>query len=98
MLMANTIKIKDNRSTYPGGKDASGVHQNIINLIPPHDVYIETHLGGGYIMRKKRPAALNIGIDIDPEVIKVWARSDIFKSNNGSRSTTIASIALHSRT
>lgn len=79
--MANTIKIKDNRSTYPGGKGGSGVHQNIINLIPPHEVYIETHLGGGYILRKKRPAATNIGIDLDPEVIKAWDRSGICKNN-----------------
>ena len=35
--------------TYPGGKGGNGFYQKIINLIPPHDVYIETHLGGGAI-------------------------------------------------
>ena len=30
---------------YPGGKGGAGVYQTIINNIPPHDTYIETHLG-----------------------------------------------------
>ena len=34
--------------------------------MPPHDTYIETHLGGGAIMKRKPPAMQNIGIDIDP--------------------------------
>lgn len=90
--MTSNIIIKDNRSTYPGGKGAAGVHQNIINLIPPHDVYIETHLGGGSIMLRKRPSSINIGIDLDPEVIDAWTRVDITKINgafrNNPRSTT----------
>lgn len=58
---------------YPGGKGENGVFQRLINLMPPHEVYIETHLGGGAVMRNKRPARRNIGIEIDPEVIKLWA-------------------------
>jgi DNA adenine methylase len=50
--------------TYPGGKNGAGVYQKIINLMPPHDVYIEPFLGGGAVMRLKRPAKLNIGIDL----------------------------------
>ena len=49
---------------YPGGKGL--LYQKFINLMPLHEVYIETHLGGGAIMRNKRPARRNIGIDIDP--------------------------------
>jgi len=30
---------------------------------PPHDTYIETHLGGGAVMRNKPPARNNIAID-----------------------------------
>ncbi len=56
--------------SYPGGK--GGVYQKIINLIPPHDVYIETHLGGGSVLLNKQPAIHNIGVDIDPKVISVW--------------------------
>lgn len=33
--------------TYKGGKAGAGVYQQIINQIPPHDVYIEPFLGGG---------------------------------------------------
>lgn len=52
-------------SLYFGSKAASGLFQNIIAMMPPHDTYIETHLGGGAIMKRKPPAATNIGIDID---------------------------------
>lgn len=73
MMLANVkINVKDNRSTYPGGKGGSGVYQTIINLIPPHETYIETHLGAGSILRHKRPATTNIGIDIDPDLIAAW--------------------------
>lgn len=58
---------------YPGGKGGDGIFQKIINLIPPHEVYIETHLGGGGILRKKRPAHRSIGVDIDPKVMKLWS-------------------------
>jgi DNA adenine methylase len=43
--------------TYNGGKGASGVHQQIINKMPKHRVYIETHLGSGNILRKKKSQA-----------------------------------------
>jgi len=55
---------------FPGGK--GGMYQRLINLMPAHDVYIETHLGGGAVMRKKRPANCNIGIEADPRVIQRW--------------------------
>ena len=61
--------------TYPGGKHGSGVYQQIINRIPPHDSYIEPFLGGGAIMRMKRPARASIGIDIDADVVKNFSRS-----------------------
>lgn len=40
--------------------------------MPPHEVYIETHLGGGSIIRKKRSAKRNIGIEINPDVVNKW--------------------------
>lgn len=59
---------------YPGGKNGYGVYQKLINLMPPHKTYIETHLGGGAILRRKRPASKNIAIEIDPDVMKQWER------------------------
>ena len=54
--------------TYPGGKGHAFTH--IINQMPPHQVYIETHLGGGFVLANKKPALiLNVGLDLDPEVI-----------------------------
>jgi hypothetical protein len=58
---------------YPGGKSGSGVFQALINWMPPHSLYVEPFLGGGAVMRFKRPAELNIGIDLDPEVISQWS-------------------------
>ena len=56
---------------YPGGKFRC--FQKLINLIPPHRVYIETHLGGGAVMRHKTSAEQNIGIDLDRSVIRTFA-------------------------
>lgn len=57
---------------YPGGKGGAGVYQTLINLIPPHDLYIETHLGAGAVMKNKRPARVSIGLDIDAGVCHRW--------------------------
>jgi len=53
--------------SYPGGKAGSGAAQKIINLMPPHEMYVEPFLGNASVMRVKRPARLNIGLDLDPE-------------------------------
>lgn len=55
---------------YPGGKGV--VFHKLINLMPPHEVFIETHLGGGSVIRHKRSAVRNIGVEIDPEVVEMW--------------------------
>lgn len=62
--------VGSNGFSYFGGK--GGFYQRLINLMPPHNVYIETHLGGGAVMRNKRPARINIGIDVDPAVHEMW--------------------------
>lgn len=55
---------------YPGGKGRS--YPQLINLMPKHTTYVETHLGGGAVMRHKRPAQRQIGIEIDPVVVAKW--------------------------
>lgn len=57
---------------YRGGKNGSGVYQKIINQIPPHDVYIEPFLGGGAIMRLKKPARINLGYDLDDSALEAF--------------------------
>lgn len=58
-----------NIMSYFGSKATSGLCQPIIAMMPPHDTYIETHLGGGAIMKRKPAAMDNIGIDIDPQAL-----------------------------
>ena len=48
---------------YPGGKGRS--FRTLINLMPPHDRYVETHVGGGAVLRHKLAAKKSIGIDLD---------------------------------
>lgn len=54
---------------YFGSKATSGLCQAIIAMMPPHDTYIETHLGGGAIMKRKPPALHNIGIDLNQKAL-----------------------------
>jgi hypothetical protein len=79
---------------YPGGKSGPGVYHRLINLMPPHPVYCEPFLGGGAVMRLKRPAAYNIGVDLDAEVIASWrshtgenAVKDLSGESAGARGT-----------
>ncbi len=58
--------------SYFGSKATSGLCQPIIALMPPHDTYIETHLGGGAIMKRKPPALHNIGIDLNPRAVAAF--------------------------
>lgn len=56
--------------SFFGSKAASGLCQNIIAMMPPHHTYIESHLGGGAIMKRKPAAVKNIGVDLDPQVLE----------------------------
>ena len=55
--------------TYKGGKAGAGVYQQIINQIPPHEVYIEPFFGGGAVFLHKKLAAASIALDVDAHVI-----------------------------
>ncbi|QNM98679.1 DNA adenine methylase [Chitinimonas koreensis] len=58
--------------SYLGSKAASGAYQAIIASMPPHDTYIETHLGGGAVMLRKPRAARSIGVDLDGHAIHAF--------------------------
>lgn len=57
---------------YLGSKAASGAFQAVIAHMPPHDTYIETHLGSGAVMRAKPRAARQIGIDLDADPVTAF--------------------------
>ena len=57
---------------YLGAKSASGAFQAVIAQMPPHDTYIETHLGSGVVMLRKPPALRSIGLEIDPETFATF--------------------------
>jgi len=59
---------------FSGGKGIT--FKRLINRIPPHEVYIETHLGGGAVIRNKEPARRNIGIEIDAKVLAKWSEEE----------------------
>ena len=66
-LHASPFLAMNSRVAYAGGKQP--VFRRIVNLMPPHRVYVESHLGGGAVLLAKRPAAVNIGIDLDQRVL-----------------------------
>ena len=53
-----------------GSKAASGLWQALVALMPPHAVYIETHLGGGAVMKRKPAALRSIGVDRDARALE----------------------------
>lgn len=57
---------------YLGSKAASGAREAIISLMPPHDTYIESHLGTGAVMLAKPAAARSIGVDLDPAMVDAF--------------------------
>jgi len=54
---------------YPGGKNGNGAYQHIINLIPPHRVFIELFGGSAPISRYKRPADENYIVELNTAAI-----------------------------
>ena len=54
---------------YFGSKATTGLCQPLIAMMPPHSTYIETHLGGGALMKRKPPALRSIGIDLDARAV-----------------------------
>jgi len=54
---------------YPGGKAKTFHH--VVNLIPPHSVYIEPFLGLGSVMKAKKRAEAEFGVDLDKHVLEM---------------------------
>ena len=58
---------------YFGSKATSGLCQALIALMPLHSVYIESHLGGGALMKRKPTGVRSIGIDRDAQALEAFA-------------------------
>lgn len=67
---------------YLGTKAVFGAYQAVIANMPPHDTYIETHLGSGTIMLRKPPSARSIGIEIDPETFAQFGHIPDVETHN----------------
>lgn len=63
--------------SYYGGKNGSGVFQQIINCIRPHDIYMELFLGNGAVFRHKKRAEVNVLNDLSKNVIQKWQAARI---------------------
>lgn len=83
--------------SYFGSKATSGLCQPLIAMMPPHDTYIETHLGGGAIMQRKPPALNNIGIDLDPEALSAFKCGYPIEKVNCSAHEFLSKYTFHGR-
>lgn len=83
--------------SYFGSKATSGLCQPIIAMMPPHDTYIETHLGGGAIMLRKPAVLRNIGIDIDPKPLSAFECVYPIEKVNGCANQFLSAYSFHGR-
>lgn len=65
------IKI-ENFKHYPGGKNGNGTYQQIINIIPYHSVWYSGFLGLCAVTRRKKPAHLNILVELNQDLCFGW--------------------------
>ncbi len=56
-------------AAWYGSKGTTGLSQAIVAAMPAHSTYLETHLGGGAIMRRKPAAQRSIGVDLNRRAI-----------------------------
>lgn len=69
---AKGVVMMDIQDGYFGGKGQ--IFRHHINLIPPHRVFVSAFAGACAVARNKRPAEVNVLIDLDGEVMDGWAR------------------------
>ncbi len=79
---------------YFGSKATSGLCQLLLGLQPPHDLYVETHLGGGALMKRKAPALCSIGIDRDQRALDGFGCDYPVKLIHGCAHAFLASFAF----
>jgi len=57
---------------YRGNKAFPKAYQEIVNLIPPHKIYVEPYCGSAGIYRHKKTTLKSFLNDLDPTVASVW--------------------------
>jgi len=60
---------------YAGGKNSGGAYQNIINLIPPHRIYVEPFAGSAAVFRHKKRSKYSYLLDVDESVVEMLVSS-----------------------
>jgi len=68
----SSITQKLDAGTYPGGKNAAGIWQWIVEQMPTHACYAEPFVGSGAALRRKIPALRSVVLDLDPAVVAWW--------------------------
>lgn len=59
--------------SYFGGKGSAATVRRLINILPPHDIYVEPFLGSGRLLRHKAPATIaSFGMETDPDLCAKW--------------------------
>ena len=80
--VATVVPLHTNGTTmgnrYFGSKATAGLCQPLIALMPPHSVYLETHLGGGAIMQRK-PVARRYRHDYDEGAMSLVIHEDLYR-------------------
>ena len=71
-VAAGRVAVQRGASSYPGGKSGAGIYQRLINLIPPHRVFVSAFAGQCGVTRRIRPAEHTIVIDADESVCEWW--------------------------
>ncbi|MCF6204063.1 MAG: DNA adenine methylase [Methylococcaceae bacterium] len=64
--------MSDKKNRYLGSKNQAGTYQRIISLMPPHSLYIESHLGTGVVMKKKPACKYSFGVDPNEEILSAF--------------------------
>jgi DNA adenine methylase len=85
--MDASVKIEKPFPTYNGGKESDGTYQKIINIMPPHYMYVEPFVGNGAIFRRKKRSERTMLNDLDWRVTEkwkaiLWADLNIWVSNS----------------